>query len=152
MAFNVNVPGFAIDGSTGEFLLDGQPLSFAIEDMKWDAMATEELIHYVGSKDPKERTGGYREYTWDGNMPMRQLMLLAQEVGLNEDEDDLVEAITSHEFTLTINARPKNDPNIYTFTLERFRILKLPFNLGAKETSKCAIAGSYMKLGMKVSQ
>lgn len=143
MAYPVNTPGFAIDGATAELLIAGQPLTQAVESMKWSRSCTEEIIHYFGEKNPIERTGGTNEYPLEGSMGMRQFMLLTQALGGYEVLQDL-------ELTWVLNLRPKRDSNIYTFTWDRFRITKDDYNTEMKGKAMVNFSGQALSMQMRV--
>lgn len=147
------MPGDAIDGGVASFELDARPLSAAMEDVDFGVKTTREMIHFMGSKEPGERTGGYREYTGSGTLPLRQLLLLAKEVATNDgNEDDPCAAICDHEFTLSIACTPAGDPNTYTFYLERLTFDDLPFKIDTKSKSDVKVSFSFMKLRFQVTQ
>ncbi len=150
MGFPVNLPGFAADGSTAEILLSGQPLPVAMEDVKWGQKVIREMLYLLGERKPQERTGGHLEYTFSCTMPMRQLILLAQSVSTSEDPADLASSLTLHEFTQSINVRPKRDPNMYVFNLKRLTFDDLEFSLDVKSAAKVPVTGTFMDMEMLV--
>lgn len=136
MAIDVGTTGQAIDVTVSEFQFDGETLSSGIESMEISCNQEEEMTHFQGFQDPQERNRGQRTYEASGVMGTRQFVLLAARMGGWS-------ALKNKEFTLVLNATPENDPNLYSFTLYRFRFLKDSFNFD-KSAAKNKFSASFM--------
>jgi hypothetical protein len=141
---DVGTPGFAIDITAADFLFDGQSLSAAIESMEWSTKTEEELVHYQGEEDPVDRTKGQRTHEANLAWGTRQYLLFCAYFGGEA-------GIKGKEFTLEVQGRPENDPNLYGFTFYRFRLLDDGMNFD-KSASKNKVRASFMKREIEVQE
>ena len=112
---DVSTPGFAIDITTCEFIFDGATLSAAVQSMEYARKNEEEVIHYQGSKKPKERTAGQDSFEGSMVWGARQWALFCARFG---GEDNVVDK----EFTFVCNATPQNDTKLYSYTFYKLRM------------------------------
>ena len=133
--------GLAIDITCAEMIFDGDRLSAALASMEWSTKTDEELIHLQGLEDPQERTAGQRSHEATVTWVTRQYVRFCELMGGWDVVKDM-------EFTLVVNASPKNDPKFYSFTFNKFRLLSDSFNLD-KSASMNKISCSFLSFEME---
>ena len=111
--------GEAVDWSATEISVDGQPFSAGFTSLEFKCKLTTETLYVNGSSDPQARTRGKAEYEGSAEMPFLNFQALVARLG-GPGDDGL--AYMVKEWTLTVTARPLNNPSIYTTRLERVRI------------------------------
>lgn len=111
--------GEAPDWASTEISVDGQPFSAGFTSLDWKSKLTPEMLYVNGSSDPQARTRGKAEYEGSGEMPTLNYEALKARLG-GPGDDGLQHM--AKEWTLTVTARPKNNPSIFTTRLERVRI------------------------------
>lgn len=112
---DVGTPGFAIDITASSFKFDGDALSAALTEMEWNCKTSEEVLHFQGLQDPQERSAGQREYDASVTWGARQYALFV-------DKQGGWDAVNNREYTLVVQAQPRNDPHLYTYTFNKFRM------------------------------
>lgn len=141
MAIDVGSPGFAIDITSAELQFDGDTLSAAVSTMEWSCKTEEEVIHYQGLQDPQERTAGQRTYEASLTWGTRQYVLFCEREGGWD-------AVKNRAYTLVVNASPKNDPKLYSFTFRQLRLHSDSMNLD-KSASMNKISASFLSYDQK---
>ena len=111
--------GEAVDWAATEISVDGQPFAAGFTSLEFKRKLTPEMLYTNGSSDPQARTRGKAEYEGSGEMPTLNYEALKARLGGGGD-DGLQHMVK--EWTLTVTARPRNNPSIYTTRLERVRI------------------------------
>lgn len=136
MSIDVGTPGFGLDITSAEMQFDGDTLSAAISTMEWSTKTDEELVHFQGLEDPQERTAGQRSHEASLTWGTRQYVLFCEKMGGWN-------AVKDREFTLVVNASPKNDPKLYSFTFNKIRLHSDSVNLD-KSASMNKISASFL--------
>ena len=136
MSIDVGTPGFGIDITAAELQFDGDTLSAAVSTMEWSAKTEEEIVHFQGLQDPQERTAGQRSYEATITWGTRQYVLFCERQG-GWDQ------VKNQEFTLVVNASPKNDSKLYSFTFNKLRLHSDSINLD-KSASMNKISASFL--------
>ena len=113
--------GEAVDWAATEISVDGQPFAAGFTSLEFKRKLTPEMLYTNGSSDPQARTRGKAEYEGSGEMPTLNYEALKARLGGGGD-DGLQHMVK--EWTLTVTARPRNNPSIYTTRLERVRIVE----------------------------
>jgi hypothetical protein len=144
VSIDVSTPGFGIDVTSAEFLFDGESLSAAIESMEFSTKTDEEIVHFQGLQDPQERTAGQRSHEATLTWGTRQYLLFCDRFG-GWDE------VKNKEFTLVVNAEPRNDDKVYSLTFYAFRLHSDSINLD-KSASKNKISASFLSFESEVVQ
>ena len=111
--------GQAVDWAATEISVDGQPFAAGFTSLEYSTKLTPEMLYTNGSSDPQARTRGKAEYEGSAEMPMLNFQALIARLG-GVGADGLQHMVK--EWTLTVTARPKNNPSIFTDRLERVRI------------------------------
>ena len=111
--------GEAVDWACTEISVDGQPFSAGFTSLDWSTKVTSEMLWVNGDSDARSRTRGKAEYEGSAEMPFLNYEALKARLG-GVGADGLQHFFK--EWTLTVTARPKNNPSIYTTRLERVRI------------------------------
>ena len=111
--------GEAVDWAATEISVDGQPFAAGFTSLEYSSKLTPEMLYTNGSSDPQSRTRGKAEYEGSAEMPRLNYEALVQRLG-GVGSDGL--AHMAKEWTLTVSARPRKNPSIFTDRLERVRI------------------------------
>lgn len=135
---DVSTPGFAIDITTAEFIINGETLSAAVKSMEYSKKNEEEMIHLQGDPDPQERTKGQNSYEASMVWGMRQFLLMCERFGGEA-------ALSNQEFTLVVNATPENDDKLYQYTFRKFRMKDHSGNFD-KSASEAKVGCSFFKV------
>lgn len=112
---DVSTSGFGIDITTAEFIFDGETLSAAVKSMEYSKKNEEEMVHFQGSQNPQERTAGQNTYEASMVWGMKQYLLMCSRFGGDE-------ALSNREFTLVVNASPRNENKFYQYTFRKLRM------------------------------
>ncbi len=135
--------GEAIDWGCTEISIDGLPFTAGFTSMDWKGKLTPEMLYVNGSPDPQARTRGKAEYEASGEMPQKNYEALIESLGGTGD-DGLNHM--SKSFEITVTARPKNDPRIYTTKLENVRITEDSGGGSQGSASMAKLSFSVMKI------
>lgn len=138
---DVGTEGNCIDITSAEMMFNGDTLSAAVSTLEWTCKTEEEVIHYQGLQDAQERTAGQRTYEASLTWGTRQYVLFCEKMGGWD-------AVKNMEFTLVVNASPRNDPKLYSFTFRKFRLKDDSMNLD-KSASMNKISASFLSYDQK---
>lgn len=139
---DVGTAGFAIDITSAQIQFDGDTLSAAISSMEWSTKTDEETAHFQGLQDPQERTAGQRTHEATLSWGARQYALFCRQQGGWS-------VVKDKEYTLVVNAEPKNDDKLYSYTFYKLRLHSDSVNLD-KSVSMVKISASFLSFDQEV--